>query len=480
MTIRKNDLLTAGAASVIALLVSLFGSSVTTVVVTRCEGTQDANSSLENQLATGIQQLSAGHFEEAVHAFNLAKQDAPQDARPYFYCGMALSQSGRMEDAASEIVEAVHLGPDHLEYRVFQAHVFERLKQNSAADGALAPFKEPGALQQLPPAWLRLLTDDFFQLAESDMALLVLGQWSKTAPDDAGIDFVRGQVYLQKMQLDLALQSFQRSVGTDAHDARSYYEIGKILYGRNQLIPARDALLHAVREDGKNADYVSKLADVYLALKEPDAAIQCLEPVISEAQDSPSIYYTLARSYHQKGDAKRSADYYGKFQQATTAERERNDRKLQMDRPIAQAERQLDQGHLAEARALFEKALQLDPNRWEPNANLAEMDLNSGDLKSAYPHLQKLQRSNPNSAVGNFLMTRYWFQEKDYSQARMYAERVKSIRPDNSELRVMLGDIYSHLGEKDKARQEYEAAVKLAPERGDFRERLEKGQGSRQ
>jgi Flp pilus assembly protein TadD len=86
--------------------------------------------------------------------------------------------------------------------------------------------------------------------------------------------------------------------------------------------------------------------------------------------------------------------------------------------------------------------------------------------------LQKLEQIDPESAIGNFLMARYWFKQKDYVQARLYAEKVKLSRPDNSELRTLLGDIYLELGQKTKAVQEYQQAVHLAPERADLRERL--------
>ncbi len=438
---------------------------------------QSGSTPFDGLLAQGINLLSTGRFDEAEQAFNRAKQAAPQDARPYFYCGMTLSQAGQTEDAASELVEAVHLAPDRLEYRVFEAHIFELLKQTDAADTALAIFKDANVLQHLSPAWLRLLADDFYRLEESDMALRVLDLWEKSDPNNAGIDLDRGQLYLQKMQTDLAFKSFQRSVQKSAQNPQAYFEMGKILYGKNQLLPARDALLNAVRDDANNPQYASKLASVYLAMGDSDAAIECLRPVESAAPDLPMIYYILGRSYRKKGDAARSAEYFEKFQQATAAERDRTERTLQVDRPIAQAQRQLDQGHTAEARALFEKAVRIDPNRWKPNANLAEMDLNAGDFKSAYPYLEKLQQINPHSAVGNFLMARYWFEEKNYTQARVYAERVKTIRPDNSELRALLGDIYSQFGEKQKAMQEYEEAIRLAPDRHDLRQRLAKLRG---
>jgi len=51
---------------------------------------------------------------------------------------------------------------------------------------------------------------------------------------------------------------------------------------------------------------------------------------------------------------------------------------------------------------------------------------------------------------------------------------VRVSRPDNSELRSLLGNIYLALGQKENARGEFETAVRLAPDRADFRAQLEK------
>jgi len=210
-----------------------------------------------------------------------------------------------------------------------------------------------------------------------------------------------------------------------------------------------------------------------------DAAIASLESVESAAHEIPMIYYALARAYRTKGEPTRAAQYTEKFEEATSAERDRKDRESAAERPIAQAQRALDAGSAEEARRLFEKALEADANRWEPNAYLAEMNLNSGDLTHAYPYLQKLEQLDPDSVVGNFLMARYWFKLKDYKRSLHYAEKVELSRPDNSEVHAMLGEIYKPLGEVERARQEFTEAIRLAPDRADLRERLRDVAGER-
>ena len=433
---------------------------------------QSSTDRSEARLAEGIRLLGEGRLLESVDVLNTAKQSAPQDARPYFYCGMALAQAGRMRDAASELGEAVHLAPDQLPYRVFQAHVLEQLKQKAAAQEAVAALQNEQTLERLDTAWLRLLADVYYRLQMTDQALRILDLWAKRDPADARIDLYRGQVYVVKTQPDIALNCFRRSLERSSKNPQAYFEIGTILYERNQLPLAKDALLSAVREEANNPEYLAKLASVYLAMGDADAAIECLKNVEASGATAPSSYYTLARAYRSKGDAAHSTAYMEHFQRATSAERDREAHKLEAERPIAQAQRELDHENPQAARILFEKALQVDPNQWEPHAYLAEMELDSGDMPGAYSHLQKLEQIDPDSASGNFLMARYWFKKMDYDQARRYAERVKLSRPANSEVRALLGGIYTKLGDKEKARQEYQEAVRLAPERADFRQRL--------
>ena len=75
-----------------------------------------------------------------------------------------------------------------------------------------------------------------------------------------------------------------------------------------------------------------------------DAAIESLRRVEPAGPNMPMIYYLLGRAYRSKGDPARATGYMERFQQATSAERDRQARALEVERPIAQAQRQLDQG----------------------------------------------------------------------------------------------------------------------------------------
>lgn len=430
----------------------------------------------EGLIENGTQLLSSGHYNEALDAFNHFKQIAPRDPRPYFYSAMALEQTKRLSAAAQELEEAVRLAPDRPEYHVFQANVLTRLKQRVHALEALARLEKEGLSSQLEPSWLKMLVDVYYRLEKPDDALRVLELLSARTPDDPDVDLNRGQVYVAAGRFDQAFQAFQRSLEKSNHNPIAYYEVGKIHYARNELALAKKGLLAAVEQDKTNPKYLQKLGDACLALDEVDEAIEYLNRAERSEATFPEIYYSLGRAYQKKGDRARGDAYMKKFQETASLQREKDEHDRAVERFVSQGESQLDQGHHAEAQALFEKAAQLDPNRWDAHGYLAEMFLSSGDLELAYPHLVKMEEIDPDSVVGNYLMARYWYHRKEFERARVYAEKVKVSRPGNSELRGLLGSIYMALGWKEKAVQELEAALRLAPERADFRENLRRAE----
>lgn len=438
-------------------------------------GTAQTNPiSSTDPIEEGTQLLSKGRLAEALTVFSRFKQAAPQDSRPYFYSGVVLAQMGELSAAASELQEAVRLAPDKPEYHVLRADVSCRLKQTAAAAATLAIFDRPGVAEQLTPAWLKLLVDVYYRLEKAQGALRILGLLTERTPEDPDIDLNRGQVYALRGQADLALESLKKSIEKSTVNPVAYFELGKILYQRNELDASKQALLEAVRQNGTNPEYFYRLGVVCLASGEVEEAIQYLKRAEPSGSALPQIYNVLGRAYQQKGDRAKGDEYLKKFQEITSAEQKKEDRNWALERLIYQGEMQLDQKNTAGAQTLFEQALQIDPNQWDAHGYLAEMFLSSGDLELARQHLVKMEEIDADSVVGNYLMATYWYRLSEFERARAYAEKIKSTRPGNSELRNLLGNIYVGLGQEEKALQEYEAAVRLAPDRADFRENLQR------
>ena len=331
-------------------------------------------------LEDGIKLLGSGRFLEAVAAFNNFKQTAPGDPRPYFYSGIALSEAGRLSAAALELSEAVRMGPERPEYRVFQANVLSRLRQTAGAIDALTIFDKKAVEQQLDTAWLWLLSDVYLRLERHEQALDTLKSLRKRSPADARIDLNAGKVYLEKGELDLAADCFKKSIARSPDNPAAYFELGKILHMSNELEAAKKAFLEAARQDAQNPECLLRLGLVCLALGQDEEALEYLKRAEPAGPSHPRIYYALGNAYQAVGNRGKAVEYRKRFQEISLAERRREDVEREAARLIKEGENQLDQGHAAEARALFEKVLRSDPDNWDAHGYLAEAFLSSGEL----------------------------------------------------------------------------------------------------
>ncbi len=363
----------------------------------------------ESQLEEGIKHLANGRFIDAVAAFSRFKQVAPQDARPYFYSGLALTEAGRLTAAALELSEAVRLDPQRLEYLIFQANVFARLKQTAHANDALASVESAGAAERLDASWLQMLSEVYYRLERFDDALRMLNLLEKRSPDDPRLDLNRGQVYAIQNQFDQAQDSFRKSIAKHPENALAHFELGKLLYQSNDLAAAKKALLEAVRLEKNNPQYLQRLGAVCLALREVEEAVAHLERAAALDPSSPQINYSLGQAWQRKGERQKAAEFIRKFQEL----KRREEQIEEIERTLARGERMLDEGKDAEARAAFEQVVQADPNNWTAHGYLAEMFLGDADWRKAWPHLAKMEEMDAESVVGNYLMARHWYLRKD-------------------------------------------------------------------
>lgn len=426
--------------------------------------------SFDTSLEQGIKLLAQGKYSAALNLFQQYKQPHPQDARPYFYAGLALTEAGQFSAAALEVDEALRLDPQRLEALVLQANLYARLKQKAPAEEMLARLQKLNATEALEASWLWMLSDVHYRVEQFNEVLRVLAALEKRHPNDPRLDLNRGQVYVIQSQFDQAQEAFQKSITNHPRNALAHFELGKLLHLRNDLPSAKTALQAAVRLEKDNAQYLQKLGAVCLALREFDEALTHLERAAALDANSSQAFYSLSQAYQRKGEREKAASLMKQFQ----ALKQREEVREEVERLLARGERLLDEGNEAEARAAFAQAVQADPNNWTAHGYLAELWLATGNHEKAWPHLAKMEELDAESVVGNYLLARYWTGRKEFAKARGYAEKVKLARPAHAALRYLLGQIYLGLGQQAQALGEVEEAVRLAPERADFRAQLEK------
>jgi len=438
------------------------------------QGAQRAHPAAEGCLSEGRRHITQEQFDAAVSVLRRCKQIAPGNPRPYFFSGVALAESGRLIEAASELAEAVRLGPGQSEYALTYANVLSLLKQKYAAVKVLARFDKKESLNRLTTSGLWLLNDIYVRLLKEEDALKILDRISQLELNNPRIHLERARIYKLKGKLDLAEASLRKIIANPVTTAAAHYEFGRILEQRKETDAAKAALLKAVQREGNNPEYLCELGSVCLALGEVDEAIRYLERAEPSAASFPQIYYVLGQAYLKRGERDKGAAYLKKVQELNAALRKRQIDEQEELTLITLGEEGLDEGKVMDAKSLFERVLTVNPKNWQANEYLAKIALNAGESELAGSHIAVLEEIDAYSFEANFLRAMYWYQRQNEKQARDFAVNATAARPHDPDLRNLLGNIYLRLGLTAKAIEEYSLASRLAPERPEFRENAQK------
>lgn len=428
-------------------------------------------------LARAQQLLRDGNLQAALAMFEQMKQQDPSDARPYYLVGTALVKAGDLRGAAVELERAVELDPNQAEYALVYGEVLTRTGKRSEAEAALTLFESDQTLAQLDPTEQRLLSDVLYRLGKYEAAERVLSRYEETHPFDEQVWFRLGQIYLETAQLDEALRRFEYIRDKSARKAPGYYGVGYVLFLKNDLPAAEEALRKSLELAPGTPDYVVQLADALLAQERPQDAIRELSAIEPQGETYPKVFHGLGRAYRRLGETKKAADYFQRFEKV---DRERKRVRARNDRVqifLSEARGSLEQGRLRQALSHLQAVVKLDENNWAAHNYLARLYLQNADWSDALRHLTKLDEIDPKSFEPKFLLATYWYRRRDFSRAAGFAEEAKRRRPDVGELRNLLGNIYFSTGQRQKAIEEYQAAVNLSPDRTDFQLNLRTAKG---
>jgi tetratricopeptide (TPR) repeat protein len=173
------------------------------------------------RLRLGDCELKSNHLDAAAAAYQAVLARKP--AEPYALLGLARIdlESGRDDDARTKLETVVAQTNYHLGYDLIVS-LYERLGLRDRAAAIRGATKAYGSYRDAPDPWIDELLDDCFDpyrlliaagiARDGDLprALSLLERALSLAPNDVGVHFQLGGVYVGSGQLDRARAEFQR------------------------------------------------------------------------------------------------------------------------------------------------------------------------------------------------------------------------------------------------------------------------------
>lgn len=129
-------------------------------------------------------------------------------------------------------------------------------------------------------------------------------------------------------------------------------------------------------------------------------------------------------------------------------------------------------GNYAEAAMLYEQSV--NATDASDTAALAGRELKlgsayvlSGDLEHAETHYQLVLRYDSSSALAHLLLAQIYFEQQRYEESAAQIREYLRLVPNDTQNRVLLGNLYENMQQYDRALDEYMAAYQLTQSASD-------------
>lgn len=369
----------------------------------------------------------------------------PRDLTARLTTSMLHLEAGRSEAAAAELQKAARVNPGNTMVRYVDA---------------LIHFRQ-GKYTQAQAKMLEVM---------------------KSAPDFLPGHLLSGAINLALGNRAAATSHLQRVLAQVPEHAYARKLLAMALIGSGQVEGAQEALA-GLRTDN---DLLSQtlLADIARRKGDKTTALQHFEQATRLAPDNPQLLTQLARSRAQAGDSEGAAEALSRAAEleheghqpellliATHLKAKRYAEALQKvdqlekenpNKPLGPSLRGVvyaAQNDVTQARAQFNRALQLDPGHLASAANLAMLDVQANDLAAARHRFERVIKHNPKESRAWVALAALAARERNEAEYLRLLGQAKASNPKASQPRDLLIQHWVAKGEATKILNEATEAL---------------------
>ena len=348
----------------------------------------------------GAAAFGAGGIEAARTVFSAAPEGLKRRPRYWLALGSLERQAGAFEQAEQALKTAV---------------------ERSAADDN----DRLSALYGLADVQLRLnklteakaTSDRLLEVAPGDPKVLI--QSAQVAA--AGGDPARARDLLQTVVSAGSGEQLRMDPDAEALHLEARMMLGIVNMQLGNLGQAEMHLAHVVARQPDNARAREQLTEVRGRLQSPEATLETLKPALARPEADPSLLVLASRLSMQSGNRDEALAYLA---QAADSPREKT--------PEAQLE-------------------------------IAAAYLGAGDYDRAVELLEGMAPGGAESLKRDGLLLVALLQQGKTSEAVARADALAAGAADDTRLRTLAAATYASVGQRDRAREEYEKILKVKP-----------------
>ncbi|MDD5035204.1 MAG: PEP-CTERM system TPR-repeat protein PrsT [Methylococcaceae bacterium] len=400
----------------------------------------------------GVIAFQSRKYQEAEDLLTKVNSSMPGHMPTLFLLGSIAYQQEELRSAENYLSDVVKIAPEHL-------------------------------------AAVKLLAATHLKLGHAKETIDLLKPWADKEHKDPQIFAILGSAYMKEKKFDQGIESLSRAaeLAPDLAAVRAELGLGRIAAGKTEqgLVDLKSAI--DLDPNLVQADVTSVL--IMIQQKKFDEAIAMANKLKDKRKDDPMPLNVLGTAYMAKGEAEKAREQWRK---ALAMKADYTPANLNL------AKLALSQRKPEEAVKEYDNVLKRDAGNLSALIGLAQIAEQAKDYAKMEKHLENAREKNPKEVLPAIMLTRYYLSQnkgmraieiareaqgaspdnpsalQNLGQAEMGAnqgsnavvsfKKLVSKLPENPEAHHLLAQALFKTGDKKAAVQEWDEALRLAPE----------------
>ena len=402
------------------------------------------------QLASML--IAKGDLEQASAQVGAIRKVSKQDIRAYYFEALIASRRGELPAARAAIQQVLKGTPQHVPSLLLAGEVEFRAGQFNQAQDYLrrALNRSPGLL----PAE-RLLAATYLRMGSPARALEVLQQPLSRGSRDPQLMAAAGEAYLAVGDLPKAAEYFAQTTVLDPKNAAARTRLGQVRFAKGDTEGAiRDLEAASALDPNVSSADLALIANL-LRQKQVDQALAAVGRLEKKQPNNPLVYNVKGIVYVTKRDL---VNARANFERALQIQSDY----LPAVGNLAQLDRLDKKPDVARKR--YEAIVEKEPKNEQALLGFAgflqSLGGDSGEIESL---LKKAVTANPQSISARAALINFYVQKGDGKQAQLAAQEANTVLPNDPRTLELLGQVQLATGDATLAVGTFNKLVAARP-----------------
>jgi len=299
------------------------------------------------------------------------------------------------------------------------------------------------------------------------------------SPDSIDLMFIVANIYFEEEKFDQAMNWYNNILKKEPENVTAHLRLGNIYENLGNNSEAEKEYKKVLEIDPENGLGSNALARLYAARGDLEKAIDILEEAVRTSPALFSLYLELTNLYNRIGKYNLTIDL-GKIAETLLSNANMIHRRLRGKDPETQrpelyksvqtnlyynlGEAYFRSGDYSNASEIYKELLNLNPESPMVLANLGMSYLRQNEpelLDEALFAFEKSIRFDKDIVLNYIGLSELFLKKRNAGKALSYANKALRLEPNNPQTHYTLGNVYFTIGKNREAIKEYKRSIEL-------------------